>query len=191
MAFTSDYTGTSIDQLGEYQHQHQHQHQGQSQSRCSLQSKFLNTYLHFQSQPQINQWSSPADSYDNGSRGTSAQLISPTSDVVGEMATTIDEGYQVLLSTKELVSSQFCGHNLNGQGHGHCHGRPSKPSTPTSSSSVQTDFGGSGNVDNAYPIDNNFTSPRSSLNGNLYAIPDLNFENRELPPSELDNRLAG
>jgi len=179
MAFKSDYTGTSIDQLG------QHQHQDQSQSQYSLQSELLNTYLHPQSQSQFNHWSSPALSYEYGSRGTSAQIISPTSDVIGEMATTSDEGHQVQSTTKELESSQSYGYNLDGQGHGHGHGQPSN-SFASTSSSFQTDFGCNGNVDHIYPINNDFTSPLSSLNGNLYPIPDLNFQNREFLSCDLD-----
>lgn len=152
MAFTSDYTG---DQLSP------HRLQDNSPPQYSLQSQLPDTYLIPHSQSETNHWSSSSLSYEYGSRNTSAQRISPISIAIGEMATTINEGHQVPSTTKELESSQCYSSKLNGHFHGY--GQPSNPSTSTSSSSFQTDICGNGNIDNMYPINNNFTSPLSSL----------------------------
>jgi len=184
MAVTSGHTGISIDQLG------QHQHQDQSRSRYSLQSELLSTRFHPQSQCQSNKRSSPAHSHEHGSRHTSAQLVSPTSDV-SEMATTLNKGCQVPLQKKEINSSQSYGYALNGRRHCHGYGLPSNPSTSTTSSSYfRTDFGGDGNADDIYPVNNNFNSTLLNLNDNLHPISDLNFENRELLSCDLTDRPA-
>lgn len=155
MAFTSDYTGTSIDQ-----HEQQQNHD---------QSTFQDSYLH----PKVNQIKSPAHSHESGTRSTSTQLVSPISATVNETVNTTNKRYPTPGPTKELGLSDYYRYNLHDHKY---HNQPSNSFFSTFSSSFQ--IGVNGNINNnIYPIDHNSTFP--FLNGNQFFVSDLNFYNCE------------
>jgi len=156
-----DYTGTSIDQQ---QNQHNQQH-----TQTTFSSQHPNLYP---AQPaRIN---SDSTQYSE-SGGDSTQLISPTSDILNDMASAINEGYPqplpLPMKDTSMGTSNFYGFNdstFNG------YGKPPTSSSSTSSSGAgfQNAFGLTGIN---YPVDGS-----GFMNGNQYsANTDLNFQNRK------------
>jgi len=105
MAFTNNYTGTSLHQ--------QEQPQDQDKSQSPHQSTFQDSYL----RPKVIQWKSPTHSHESRTQGTSTLLVSPMLDIVNETASTINEGYSTPLRTNELSLSSFYRYAYYGHSH--------------------------------------------------------------------------
>ena len=158
-----DYTGTSIDQ--------QHNQHNQQHTQTTFPSR--QTYF-YQPQPARFNSDSPQRASTSDSRGDSTQLISPTSDILNEMASAMNEGYPqplpLPIKDTNMGTSNFYG--FNDTNYNGC-GKPPTSSSSTSSSGVgfQNAFGLNGIN---YPVDGS-----GLMNGNQYsANTDLNFQNR-------------
>lgn len=155
-----DYTGTSIDQ------QHNQHNQQHTQTTFPSQQPYL-------PQPQPARFNSSSPQHSE-SRGDSTQLISPTSDILNEMASAINEGYPqpLPLPMKDTHMGTSNLHGFNDTNY-NGYGKPPTSSSSTSSSGVgfQNGFGLNGIN---YQVDGS-----GLMNGNQYsANTDLNFQNR-------------
>lgn len=161
-----DHTGTAIDQ------QQNQDYQQFTQSGFSSQHPD-----HYPTQPARSNSDSPQRTSITASRGDSTQLISPTSDILNEMASAINEGYPqpVPLPIKDMGmdTPNFYGYNTTSFDQSG-YGKPSTSSSFTSSSGAgfQNEFGLNGIN---YPVDGS-----GYMNGSQYsANTDFNFQKRK------------